>query len=296
MFLYGAMNAETSDKEQTNAPDAGASAPDQAKADSGRAKKLAARFTERQSKDLAFYLAMAVIFVELLITLVALCYGIVTARTPAGGGMPQFNFPWIAYLVALVTAPAVLLLMVHLTGVGLFRTLRGHEEDDAWQEKLPERLRRAYALIQGAPVVVLLLGVILLGALLFFVDGALGMLLRVGQSIEQYLPWILGGTALIACVSVIARAWFRHRSDAVAEEYAFRREVLEKTGVIIVDKGSIPLPPGEFTRRDALPAGAARALPEARDIQVLDILPAGPSGDPAGDGGNARSEKPAEGT
>ena len=237
-----------------------------------KAKKLAARFTERQSRDMVFYLSMAIIFVELLITLVALCYGIVTARTAADGGVPQFNFPWITYFISLAVAPAVLLLMVHLTGVGLLRSLRGHENDEAWQEKLPDRIRRVYSLIQGAPVVVLLLGVILLGALLFFVDGALGILMRLAQTIEHYLPWIIGGIAGIACVGVTAKYWFGYRSKKIAEEYAFRREVLEKTGVIIVDKDSMPLPPGD-NRQYALPASQAEAQPQTEDIQVVDVTP-----------------------
>ena len=235
-----------------------------------KAKKLAARFTERQSKDMLFYLSMAIIFVELLITLVALCYGIVTTKPPAGGGVPQFNFPWLTYFIALAVAPAALLLMVHLTGVGLFRSLRGHEDDEAWQEKLPDRIRRAYALIQGAPLVVLLLGVLLLGALLFFVEGALGILMRMAQTIERYLPWIIGATAGIVCVGVTAKYWFGYRSRRIAEEYAFRREVLEKTGVIIVDKGSMPLPPGD-DRQYALPA--AQEETPAGDVRVVDITP-----------------------
>ena len=245
-----------------------------------KAKKLAARFTERQSKDLVFYLSMAIIFVELLITLAALCYSIVTARPPAGGGVPQFNFPWITYFIALAVAPAVLLLMVHLTGVGLFRSLRGHENDEAWQEKLPDRIRRVYSLIQGAPIVVLLLGVILLGALLFFVDGALGILMRMAQTIEHYLPWIIGGMAGIACVGITAKYWFGYRSTRIAEEYAFRREVLEKTGVIIVDKGSMPLPPGD-DRQYTLPMAQEEAPSPAEDIQVVDITPEAPPADQA---------------
>jgi hypothetical protein len=254
-------------------------APEASAETAAKAKKLAARFTERQSKDMVFYLSMSIIFVELLITLAALCYGIVTATPPAGGGVPQFNFPWLTYFIALGVAPAVLLLMVHLTGVGLFRSLRGHEHDEAWQEKLPDRIRRVYSLIQGAPIVVLLLGVILLGVLLFFVDGALGILMRVAQSVEQYLPWIIGGIAAIACVGITAKHWFGYRSRRIAEEYAFRREVLEKTGVIIVDKGSMPLPPGD-NQQYALPSAQEENLPPAEDIQVVDITPETP---PAGE-------------
>ena len=273
MFLCRMQSeAETSDpapdtetKREKAAASGGASA---------RTKKLFAHFTERQSKDLVFYLAMTIIFVELLITLAALCYGIVTARPAASGGPPQFNFPWITYFIALGVAPAVLLLMVHLTGVGLLRSLRGHEDDEAWQEKLPDRIRRVYGLIQGAPVAVLLLGVILLGALLFFVDGALGVLMRMGRTIERYLAWIISCIAGIVCVGITAKYWFGYRGRKISEEYAFRREVLEKTGVIIVDKGSMSLPPGD-NGRYALPAAEEKALPSAEEI--VDITPAPPS-------------------
>jgi hypothetical protein len=260
---HAAPEAETK-REESSSEASGAAA--------AKAKKLAARFAERQGKDMVLYLSMSIIFVELLITLAALCYGIVTARPPTNGGTPQFNFPWLTYFIALAVAPAALLLMVHLTGVGLFRSLRGHEDDEAWQKKLPDRIRRVYSLIQGAPVVVLLFGVILLGALLFFVDGALGILMRLAQTIEQYLPWIIGGITGAVCVGVTAKYWFGYRSKRVAEEYAFRREVLEKTGVIIVDKGSMPLPPGD-DRQYALPAARTEALPPAGDDLVVDITP-----------------------
>jgi len=260
---------ETDEKQKESLSEASAST-------AAKAKKLAARFTEHQSKDMVFYLSMAIIFVELLITLAALCYGIVTAKPPADGGVPQFNFPWLTYFIALGVAPAALLLMVHLTGAGLLRSLHGHEDDEAWQEKLPDRIRRAYSFIQGAPLVVLLLGVILLGVLLFFVDGALGILMRMAQTIEQYLPWIIGGTASIVCVGITAKYWFGYRSRKIAEEYAFRREVLEKTGVIIVDKGSMSLPPGDY-RQYALPAAQEETLPSGEDIRVVDITSVLPS-------------------
>jgi uncharacterized RDD family membrane protein YckC len=285
------MRTEASEKERAQGRSSG-SAGNAGAETSGRAEELFSRFTERQGRELAFYLAMAIIFVELLITLVALCYGIVTAKAPPGGGMPRFNFPWIPYFISLAVGPAALLLMVHLTGVGLLRSLRGHEEDEAWREKLPERIRRAYSLVRGAPTVVLLLGVVFLGALLFFAEGALNALFRLGESIERHLPWILGAAAFVACVNVAARAWFRHRSDRIAEEYAFRREVLEKTGIVIVDKGSIPLLPGESARPEALPPG------DGEDGSLVDITPpfsASPPSAPDGPerrepGGNGRTE------
>jgi len=266
---HAASEAETQQEKSVSGASASARA---------EAKKPGAHFSWAQSKDIVFYLSMAIIFVELMITLAALCYGIITAKPSADGGMPQFNFPWMTYFIALGVTPAVLLLMAHLTGVGMLRSLRGQENDDAWQEKLPGRVRRIYALIQGAPVAVLLTGVILLGVLHFFVDGALGILMRMAQSIERYLPWIISVMAGIVCVGITAKHWFAYRNKRIAEEYAFRREVLEKTGVIIVDKGSIPLPP-ENNRQYALSAAQEEALPPAEDIRVVDITPdpSGPS-------------------
>lgn len=209
-----------------------------------QARKTTDFWQDRQHRDLLFYLSVAIFFLELVLGVVAFLYGVIHASPGVDGGPPRFQFPWLAYLLAAVLTPAALLLIVHLAGVGLFRSLRGQDQDEAWRQDLPQRLRKVYAIIQGAPTVVLLVGILLLGAALFYIDGAMTALFRLGTTAEKYLPWIIGGVVAAWCVGYVARTWLNYRTKRLEAEFEFRRQVLERTGVIIVDRGSMQLPMG----------------------------------------------------
>lgn len=199
---------------------------------------------DKQHKDLLFYLSIGIVFLELIVGGVAFFYGVMHAKPAQNGLPPQFQFPWLAYSIAAVVAPATLLLIVHLAGVGLFRSLRDtRAEDEEWRKDLPERLRKVYAIVQGAPTVLLLVGLMSLGAALFYIDGAMSALFRLGGALEEYIPWIIGAVVGGWCLAYVARMWLNYRTKKLEAEYQFRREVLERTGVIIVDRGSVQLPP-----------------------------------------------------
>jgi hypothetical protein len=91
---------------------------------------------------------------------------------------------------------------------------------------------------------VVLLGVIVFGVGVLTLDGAFSALRRFGSVLVPHLPYIVSGIAAVLCAIIIAVVWLHYRTRRLIAEYEFRREVLEKTGVIIVDKGSTPLPPG----------------------------------------------------
>lgn len=249
------------------------------------AKEAVNFWYDKQHKDLLFYLSIAIVFLELIIGGVAFFYGVIHAKPAQNGLPPQFQFPWMAYAIAAVVGPAVLLLIVHLAGVGLFRSLRdSREEDEAWRQDLPERLRKVYAIVQGAPTILLLVGVMALGAALFYIDGAMTALFRLGSTVEVYLPWIIGAVAGGWCIAYLGRMWLNYRTKRLEAEYQFRREVLERTGVIIVDRGSVQLPPSFLDNGlpRALENGASLALEPSADSKadmgaVHDISPLSPS-------------------
>lgn len=256
------------------------------------AASVNAVWMESQHKDLMFYLVVAIFMLELVVGGVAFFYGLIHAVPDPQGGPPKFQFPWLAYVLAAVLAPAALLLIVHLAGVGLFRSMeKDKDRDEAWRQDLPERLRKVYAIIQGAPTVVLLVGLMLLGAALFYIDGAMTALFRLGKAAEVHLPWIIGGVVLVWCVGFGGRTWLRYRNKRLEEEYAFRREVFEKTGMVIVERGAMQLPPAMAENVQVLPAGdngRNGALPPgvtpAGDGPLLDVTP-----EDAGSAGNGTS-------
>jgi hypothetical protein len=194
----------------------------------------------------------------------ALLFAFVNGTTATDGRFSP-AFPWLSYSALALLAPALILLAAHLADVGLFRPprLSAQNEEDAqtrgaddaqtrkerfsgedrvWQNLLPERMRRFYNIIRAAPLVVLLAGAIALGAALLTLDGALSAL---GRFADVLIPH---ARALIVCASVLIGVFalgvllLNYRTRRLIAEYEFRREVLEKTGIVILDKGARALP------------------------------------------------------
>lgn len=198
--------------------------------------------SEKQRRELWLYIAVSIVAVEVLIAVGAVLYSFITA--PPKGADAPFVFPWMSWGAVAAIVPALMLLLVHLADVGLFRAPGGAASEQEWQKLLPERIQKIYRIVKGAPAVAVLVGVVLLGAALLTLDGALAALQRFGSALLPYLPHIIGGIAGIVVVAILTVAWLNYRTRRLIAEYEFRREVLEKTGVIIVDKGSTALPPG----------------------------------------------------
>ncbi len=255
---------QTNTKNTNNAKSQHANGPDESPKQS-----RSTFWNNKEYSDIVFYLFIAIFLLELVVAGVAFFYGIIHAVPDPNGGAPRFQFPWLAYVLAAVLAPAGLLLILHLSGVDVFSFRRGRD-DEAWQAELPTRLRKAYIIIKNAPTIVLLVGVLLLGAALVYVDGALNALFQLSDSIGQYLPWIIGGIVVVWCVTYMGRVWFAYRSKRVEEEYAFRREIFERTGQILVDRGTMQLPPQE--QNIAIEAATVEALPVAEpdDTVIVD--------------------------
>ncbi len=231
--------------------------------------KTSSIWSDKQYGDIVFYLFIAIFLLELVVAGVAFFYGIIHAIPDPNGGPPRFQFPWLAYGLAAILAPAGLLLILHLTGIEIFNFNKNKNGDDAaWEAELPTRLRKAYIIIKNAPTIVLLLGVILLGIALVYVDGALNALFQLSDSIGQYLPWIIAGIVVVWCVTYMGKMWLAYRTKRVEEEYAFRREIFERTGQILVDRGTMQLPPQD----QAIAIEGSSPLPIAPTAEDEDII------------------------
>jgi hypothetical protein len=216
----------------------------------------------RQRGELKLYLLAGAAALEFMLASGALLYAFVNGYTGPDGRF-VFAFPVTAFTAAALLVPALLLLFVHLAGVGLFRegkrgsapgteasdTFRAEEESAggqdaaAWEALLPERPARLFRILRGVPAVALLVGIILLGAALLTLDSVLGALGRVASVFAPHAEMLLICLSILVCFAVAGVLLLRYRTRKMREEYAFRREVLEKTGVIIVEKGSRALPP-----------------------------------------------------
>lgn len=221
-----------------------------------------------KNQDSLYYLLIAVFFIELIVGGVAFFYGIIHAEPESPGGPPMARFPWLIWALASVLAPVALLLIVHLTGSLLSSTLKRDQEklDPKSSEELPEGMRRFYAAIRHAPTVVILIAILLLGAVLFFVDGAFALLSRLFENLVPYIPWLAASIAALLAVCFITHAIMVYRQRRMENEYAWRREVLEKTGLVITDSNSRTIPLNGATP-GALP-NSQKGLPEAPILEI----------------------------
>ena len=223
--------------------------------------------SDREKKNLLTFLSIGVILVEFAVTIAAVCYGIINSQKLPDGTV-QFRFPWIPYGVALILAPVAIMLVVNIIGMGFNRFFKGDPAmDEEHLRYMPERLRRLISLSRGLPTVILLGGLILLGVALYYLDAVIQMLLRIGDHVEVIAPWIMLGLVAAWCVSYLVRMWFLYKTRRMQEEYAFRREVLERTGIVIVDGQKHIAADGRTVSHDQ------HVLPG----RVIDVLPPGES-------------------
>lgn len=255
----------------------------------------ASHWAESRHKDIIIYLLVAIFLLELAVGGASAIYGIMHAEPVEPGGPPLPRFPWLGWGLAALLLPVGLLLILHLSGLLVARTLErpaggeppteGQSAGQAAATSLPSHVERFYSIVRHAPTVVILLSLLVFGGLLLFVDGLVDTLGRLGGALLIYLPWIVGGLVIFLTVCYVTRQFFLYRHHQMEREYAFRQAVLERTGIILLPDGKTPLeiPPAAL---NALPAGDAAAQPAVPVAEIAsDAPPARPSGPDAADDG-----------
>ena len=190
---------------------------------------------DKKRGELWLYLSVSIVAVEFLIFVVALVFGFIATPQAQPGEVVRIAFPWLSWAATAIIVPAIMLLSVHLA-VGLFTPRKAMEAEDAeWGKNLPQKLQRAYGILMRAPAVVLLAGIIVIGAGLLTLDGALQAVEGFFSLFRPYLLHILAGIGALVALFGLAAVWLNFRTRKLYAEYEYRREVLEKTGLIIVD-------------------------------------------------------------
>ncbi len=225
------------------------------------------QFSAREQKNLFLYLIIGIVLVELAVTVGAVVYSITNAQPSPAGGAPRFRFPWIGYTVAVIMVPVLAMLLVNLVSMGFSRSSGGEEQN---LEGVPQRMRTFFALVRGAPTIILFAGFVLMGAAIYYLDGVMELLLKLGEHFHLVAIWIVGGFAFAWTVSYIVRAWMHYKTRQMEAEYAFRQEVLERTGMVILETKHAPT-----TELRMLPSASTAPAPEppALDVDVTPALP-----------------------
>ncbi len=189
-------------------------------------------FSTKERKNLLMYIVIAIVLMELAMTVGAVVYSITHAERI--DGIMRFNFPWLGYTIMATLIPVLTMLIFHLVGMGLSR-------GNADGSPLPEgRAATFFALVRGAPTIILFAGFVVLSAALYYLDGVMALLLKLGDSFQTVAVWLIGALGVAFCVNAVAKAVFMYKSKQMEAEYAFRREVLERTGTILLDARLAP--------------------------------------------------------
>ncbi len=198
-----------------------------------------APLSAKEQKNLFLYVTVGIVLLEFAVTVGAVVYSIANADRLASGAV-RFNFPWLGYLVSVALVPAVVMLILHLVSLGFSRTLGTNEESVA-AEAVSGRMGKFFALVRGAPAILLFAGFVILGAAIYYLDGVMALLLKLSESFDVVAIWIIGAFAVGFCVTTVARAIFAYKTRQMEAEYAFRREVLERTGTVLLDARHAPI-------------------------------------------------------
>lgn len=233
--------------------------------DQGYNPKFKIHNSESKRRELWLYMAVSIVAVEGLIFVAALLFGFITGEVESGS-VGQLSFPWLSWAAASIIVPSLMLLAVHMA-VGLFRPSDKDREKE-WEKELPEKLQKAYRILIRTPAMVLFLGIIGLGALLLTLDGAIHALEGLFGAFKPYLPHILIGIGVLAAIFGLAAIWLNYRTRKLYVDLEYRREVLHKTGLIIMDKRQLVLNPDDERLIPLEASAVGKALPEGGTLDV----------------------------
>lgn len=198
-------------------------------------------FSEKEKKAMFLNVIVGIVLLELAVTVGAIVYSITNADRSAAG-MLRFNFPWLGYLVSITMVPVLVMLILHLVSLGFSRTMG--QEASAAAELEGTRAGTFFAMVRGAPTVILFAGFVLMGAAVYYLDGVMALLLKLGDSFQTVAIWLVAALGVAFCVNAVARAVLAYKTRKLEAEYAFRREIFERTGTILMSSEQVALQPG----------------------------------------------------
>lgn len=201
----------------------------------GQSSAVGELLTDKEKKSFLVSLSIGLILVELCVTVVAILYGVTNVERLEQGGI-NYIFPWVGYIISLFVAPIAVMFLAQMVGFCFSRLMGGEPDESTLHEHLPARLRRLLMMFKGLPTLILLGGMLFLGAVLFKLDAIMIALAGLGELAIKVALGVGIAVCVVWLVSYFVRMYFMYKTNTMQEEFAFRREVLERTGIAIIDK------------------------------------------------------------
>lgn len=226
-------------------------------------------FSLKEQKQLFLQLVIGIVLAELALGVGAVIYSITNAKA-GPDKIPQFQFPWLGYMISALVLPVLILLITHLVQSTISRPTEGYGD-----AHISERVKHFYDLVHSAPTIILLVAMALLAIAVYYLDGVMNLLLKISEHFGEIAIWLICGLTVAWVVSYAVRAILHYKTQQMQQEYTFRREVLERTGMVLLDAKHSPvtdariLDPATLLDVKALPEGTGESS-QNDDPDVID--------------------------
>lgn len=181
-------------------------------------------------------------------------------------GPENVPFPWRSYFFAAFIVPIAITFILGLCILGFNSYLYGDTSTSAdnviafpQDAQSKGYLYKFQVLLYSIRQIPLLLGLVLLGlcaGIIYKVDDILIFLGHAGEKTAQYL--LISMAVLLGVAAVFALVWmilnYKLRKKSMQYQYRYRRQVIEHTGMIILDDHTVLDQDGNVMAHAALPA------------------------------------------
>nr|WP_320049736.1 hypothetical protein [uncultured Desulfuromonas sp.] len=205
----------------------------------GSRKGIAALFAREELKDLFIKYLILIGVIEGFIFFVSFLSQLGPENVP---------FPWKSYFFAAFIVPLTITFLLGVIVLGFDRYLYGHQPSGASAEtsiglspsEQQSRIHKFHAfiyVIRQIPFLMGLLLLVVLSGVVYKLDGILAVIGHVGERTAHYL--FIGLAVVLGVGAVLGLVWmfmsYNLRKKSMEYQYRYKKDVVEKTGLIILD-------------------------------------------------------------
>lgn len=203
-------------------------------------KGVASLFDDYEIKDLFRRYVQLLIVVEVLIFLVCWVYQLGIDQVAVTGKPVDVPFPWKAYFLVSFSAPVAVTFLVGIVVVAFNSFLYGQKGGPVFKETTadgtPSKLIKAANFCFQLPflLTLLLLGIFI--GVVYNLGAIMGYLARFGEAAAKVALIGLGCILVAGTIFGVVRMVLNYKLRKKNMEYDYKREVMERLGIAILDE------------------------------------------------------------
>ena len=248
---------------------------------------LASLFSDQELKGILHQYLVWMAVLEGLIFFVCWIYSL--GFSPIGGGERENpGFPWSVYFLVAFLAPVGVTFLLGIITMAFNRFAFDQEAapDDIPADQAAGRIgkmRKAFSIFNHVPFLISLLLIALLAGVIYKLDAILSFAARFGEFTARVV--LIGGGVVLGAgiIYFFLRMWFDYKLRKQDLDFEYKREVMDRLGIAILDDKTIVNSEGHVLTTNAAP----RALPPGPKPQ-----PGQPGRGPAPKGGKPGPKPP----